>query len=280
MRADRLAIDFISMLGMPPLEFVAFAAEVGCPQITLAPAPMTANPHGYPAWSLADDAGLRRDLHAALRASGVELMAAEGYFLRPGAEAADAAGFLDLWAELGAPSVNTTTLHPDRQRSVDELGAFADLAAARGLKATFEFLPGLAIGNLASAVTALGEIGRANLSLTIDAMHFFRSGGVAAELAQVDPSAIGYVQLCDVPAAPTIADYGHEALHERLTPGEGELPLQDFLAALPREVPVGLEIPMLSRAQRGVGPRERLDPAIAAARDLLSELTQTRELQS
>jgi hypothetical protein len=38
---------------------------------------------------------------------------------------------------------------------------------------------------------------------------------------------------------------------------------------LPKHVPIGLEVPMLAPAEAGVGPRERLAPAVAAAKALL-----------
>ena len=57
-----------------------------------------------------------------------------------------------------------------------------------------------------------------------------------------------------------------------LVPGEGELPLRDMLAALPRDRVVGLEVPLRSEALAGVGPRERLGRCVAAARDLLAQL--------
>ena len=67
-------------------------------------------------------------------------------------------------------------------------------------------------------------------------------------------------------------DYGDEARHERLSPGDGDLPLADFLAALPWDRIVGLEVPMLGKAMAGIGAKERLAPAIAAARNLLANL--------
>ena len=66
-------------------------------------------------------------------------------------------------------------------------------------------------------------------------------------------------------------EYGHEAGHERLAPGEGELPLAEVVAAIPHGTPVSLEAPMLSKAQAGIGPEERLAPALAATRALLDQ---------
>jgi hypothetical protein len=52
-------------------------------------------------------------------------------------------------------------------------------------------------------------------------------------------------------------------------PSEGELPLADYLAALPDGLVIGLEVPLRSQAELGIGPAERLRPCVAAARTLL-----------
>jgi sugar phosphate isomerase/epimerase len=104
-----------------------------------------------------------------------------------------------------------------------------------------------------------------------DTMHFGRSTARISDLAAVDPQLIGYVQLCDAPRIPAIEDYMEEAMFERMVPGEGELPLLDMLAALPRERVIGLEVPLRREAESGVGPRERLGRCVAAARVLLSQ---------
>ncbi len=106
-------------------------------------------------------------------------------------------------------------------------------------------------------------------SMVIDVMHLFRSGSTAANLATIDPALIAHVQNCDAPWTSPAMSYGAEALHHRLPPGDGELPLAEVLAVLPRDVVVSLELPMLSRAEAGQGPRERLAGAVATTRAML-----------
>jgi len=55
----------------------------------------------------------------------------------------------------------------------------------------------------------------------------------------------------------------------RKVPGTGELPLPEFIAALPAQVPIGLEVPMLAQADAGVSAFDRLQPAVLATRALL-----------
>jgi sugar phosphate isomerase/epimerase len=98
----------------------------------------------------------------------------------------------------------------------------------------------------------------------------FRSGAQVADLAALDPALVGYAQLCDVPWVSKLASYADEARYERLPPGEGELPLLDFVSVLPRDVVVGLEIPMLGQAERGIAPHDRLSGCVSSARNLLA----------
>jgi sugar phosphate isomerase/epimerase len=268
--ANALSIDFISVFGLPPIQFVKLAAELECEHISIALTPMPANPHRYPLWSLREDSGLRRDMIAGLQDCGVSIFMGEGFLVRPGIDVRAAAADLDHMLELGVATVNVLSLEPDRNRGLEQLAAFADMALARRMRATLEFLPGLPIGDLAAAVAAVRAVGRPNFQLLLDAMHVFRSGAQPAQLAALDPALIGYAQLCDAPLLSKSASYADEARHERLPPGEGELPLLEFVGALPSDCVVGIEIPMLDRALRGVGPFDRLKGCVRSARELLS----------
>jgi sugar phosphate isomerase/epimerase len=267
---DRLGIEFISVLALPPVAFVELAARLGVGNVGVALAPITANPCGYPAWSLRDDPALRRDLVAALASNRVAPWFGEGIFIRPGSDVRAAASDLDLMAEIGIDRVNTIVIEPDTERGLEQLAAFAKMAAARGMTATLEYMPGMAIGTLQQALDAVRAAWCSNLSVLVDCMHFARSGGRPEELSAVDPALIGHVQLCDVPMPAVEPNYGAEALHNRLAPGEGDLPLAAIFAALPRQVSVGLELPMLAKAQAGIAPEVYLGDAVARARALLA----------
>jgi sugar phosphate isomerase/epimerase len=269
---DRLSIDFISALGMPPIDFVHLAADLGCGRVGIALTPITANPHGYPGWSLRNDPQLRRELVTALRQRSTGISIGEGFLIRSGAQIDDMAAELDLMAELGAERVNVVAIDPDRARMLEQLHRFAEMSGERGMGATIEFMPVSTIPDLASGLAVINEIGNENLKLVIDCMHLCRSGGTAAELATCERAAIGYLQVCDVPTAPSLLGYGEEAKHHRLPPGEGELPIAEILAATPSEVPIGIEIPQLSLAEQGVGAAERLGRTIRATCRLFEEL--------
>ncbi len=175
-------------------------------------------------------------------------------------------------AELDVGAVNVLSSDPDLGRALDELALFADLAGQRGLAAVLEFIPGLPIGDVQGAVKAIAHVGNPEFLLLVDMMHVFRSGCTVADLADLDPAKIGYIQICDVPLVSTKPDYAAEARDERLAPGEGEHPLLKALAVLPRNIVVGIEVPKLSDAAAGIGPHERLANAISITRDYVARL--------
>ena len=109
----------------------------------------------------------------------------------------------------------------------DAATAFAglcDRAADHGLLVHLEFLPWSRIPDLATAWQVVRAADRPNGGLMLDAWHYFRSGPDGELLRSVPGASILGVQLCDAPATPE-ADPLHATLHERLLPGDGELPL-------------------------------------------------------
>jgi sugar phosphate isomerase/epimerase len=207
-----------------------------------------------------------------MRDRGVSISLGEGFMVRPGTDVRDRKADIDAMRELGAERLNIISIDPDRQRSFDQFAAFVAMAAAVGCPATLEFGPVFTIPDLDTALAALRHVGRPDFSLVIDTMHLVRSGAGAAELANLDPSLIGYVQLCDGPMVATREQYLHEARFERMAPGAGAMPLLDILAALPRHLVVSLEIPQRSLAEAGIGPLERLGACVTATCALLDQL--------
>ena len=272
----RIGIDFISVLAQPPVDFVNLAADLGCQRISLALQPITGNPHGYPAWSLRDDPALRRETIAAMRDRGVSLATGEGFFARPDQPVANSGGDMDLMCELGARQITVLSLDPDRARAFDQCAAYAQMAHTRGLKTNVEFVFGLAIGDLPTALEFVRHAGDLDVGVVIDFMHLCRSGAGADEVRALDPAIIGAVQICDAPLKSAFAVYGEEARHHRLPPGQGELPLLELLTALPPEINIGIEVPMFEQAKAGVSPLDRLSGCVAATRDLLEQADAAR----
>ena len=126
-----------------------------------------------------------------------------------------------------------------------------------------------ALKTLDDAVAFIGRAGQPNVGLQIDLMHLMKSGGTPADILRIDSALISSAQLCDGPAEPTDEQYAYNAIYERQLPGEGELPVIDFLRALPESVTVGLEVPLTSLAKQGISPQERAKRCLEAARRMI-----------
>ena len=268
---SRIGIELLSVFGLPPVEYVTLAADLGTPHISAGLERGYFNPHGYADWSLRDDAKLRREMKAALKDRGVTISLGEGFIVRPNVDLRERGEDLDIFAELGAERISAVAFDPDLNRSMDQIAAVTEMAAGRGLKPMIEFAPRNSVGTLAGALKAAREVGH-GCTVCVDAMHLIRSGGSPEELAAADPRLIGYAQICDVPLIAPHDNYMKEACGERLDPGAGELPLQAIIAALPRDIPLGLEVPKMADAEAGIGPFERLKPSVNATKRLLAAL--------
>ncbi|WP_420716167.1 sugar phosphate isomerase/epimerase family protein [Mycobacterium sp. 94-17] len=271
-RTERLGIGMLSVFGLPPIELVDLAAQLGCRHISVAVQGMPLVPLGYPPFNLRDDDGLRKDLLAAMRDQGVSISLGDGFLVLPGADVSALRGDLDALAGLGVPRVNVVSMDPDLPRTLDQFAALTELAAQRDIGTVVEPVPGLTIGDLDAALDAKNYVGRTEFRLLIDTMHLVRSGSAATDLAAVAADAIGYAQLNDTTLRPRTDNYLEEAMFERMVPGEGELPLPDLLSALPADIVLEIEVPRRSLALAGMSPIDRLRPCVEAARRLLSEL--------
>jgi sugar phosphate isomerase/epimerase len=266
---DRLSIEPLSVMGCPPLDWVNLAADLGLGYVTLVMRG-TGGPDDFPAWSLRDDADLRRQTRELMHERGIHVSLIDGFVIWDGTDVRSFASDMALASELGAPRVNTVSFIDDSEGNADNFRIVADLAADHGIMTTLEFAPTLAVRSLQEAVDMIHRVDRANFRLLLDTMHLFRSGGTVADVAELEPEMIQYVQLSDVPRVPTNTDYMDESCFERMIPGTGELPLTELIPTLPEDVVIGLEVPLRSLAETGVSPLERLSRSVQAARGLLT----------
>ena len=123
----------------------------------------------------------------------------------PEASAAEKLMF-DMASELGAVSINTpTAFAPDI--GLPELTAalvrLCERAARQGLRIDLEFLPWTIVPDLRTALQVVADAGQANLGVTLDVWHFFRSGDTLEtlrKLSAADAAFITNLQLNDAPA--------------------------------------------------------------------------------
>jgi hypothetical protein len=87
-----VGIEYQTVLGYPPVEFVHLAADLGCHAISMKARTGSHNPYnpyGYGDFSFLDNPGLRRQMAAALKDRGVSISLAEVFVVVPGADLTD-----------------------------------------------------------------------------------------------------------------------------------------------------------------------------------------------
>lgn len=274
MNQDRVGIEMLTLLGMPPVEYINLASKLGCREVSSGLTGLPLSMFGiddfapWPMWSLRDEPKLRTELKAAMRDTGVLIGLAEGFRTSPSNDVADYSSDLDLFAELGALRVNAIGLEPDLARSNDQLAQLCDMTMERGMTFTVEFCPAHAVGTLQDVQALIDHIGGGKAKFLIDSMHFFRTGGTVSQIEALDPSTIGYVQLADCRTSLSDDEYMAAAMFAREVPGMGELPLKEFIAALPADVTISVEVPRLDDLRGGMPAEMHAERCVAAARAL------------
>jgi sugar phosphate isomerase/epimerase len=246
----QISLAHLTVLDTTPPELVAVAAAAGFRTIGIR---LTATPSvGVPPYDILHDGPLLRETLLRLADTGVSVLDTE--FLRFETEhpVGTPEGFLEISARLGAKHVLVMSAEPDEARTVERFCELCDRAAPYGLNVGLEFAIYTGVRTLAHAARVVARSKRPNASVLIDALHFSRSGGIPADIKQVDPALLRYAQICD--AAPDMPGPGDtpalisEARTGRLLPGEGVLPLTELVAALPDTAPVAVEAPCRATA--------------------------------
>ena len=277
----RLGIEMLTLLGMPPVEYVRLAGELGCVEVSTGLSGLPLTMFGitdfapYPMWSLKDDPALRREMIAAMRDCGVRIGLGEGFRVARDLDPRDSAADLDIMAELGAKRINAICMDESMvagsTEAKEKLAVLSEMAMARGMVFTIEFFPPEGITSLERALEVVEYIGRGNAHVLLDSTHLFRTGGTVEQIAALVtdplwPGLISYCQLSDGRNAPPDEAYMMTAMFARDVPGQGQLPLRELIAVLPGDLTISVEIPRLDDLRGGMSPRDHAARCVAAAR--------------
>lgn len=252
-----LGIDHLTALDLTPEQFLRAAGEAGFTSVSLRTIHIVG---GEPAWAAAplDTAALvcERD------ASGVRVHAIEAVAITPTLrhELDRLRPLLQQGGEFDAQFLYCFSDDPEQTRCAETLAELADAAAEFGLRTLLEPMPYRSVATLRSAADIVASVPGA--AVVVDTLHVSRGGLTPADLASFEPQQLAVLQLCDAPAVPPTAPSPsglhplmHEARFDRRIPGEGELALQAFAAAMPASALVTVEAPA---AVDGSDPARRL----------------------
>jgi sugar phosphate isomerase/epimerase len=255
-----IGLAALTVLELSHDEQVRVAAQVGFSHVGLRLVPVAGQPYQHPL-----DIAL---LENCLADTGVRVLDVEVFRLTPETKVGDWEQVLAVSARLKAGDLLVHGADADESRLIDTFGRLCELAGRYKLRANLEPMPWVDVSNIAKTLRVLRGAGKSNSGLLVDAIHFFRAGDSLAELKKVPRDYLHYAQLCDArPQTPTdLQEIIRQARGDRLFPGEGGLDLRGLLGALPADLPLSLEVPVVEK----LAPLERARRARAATEAILA----------
>lgn len=142
----------------------------------------------------------------------------------------------DLMQELGCDLLMVcSNVSPDSlggiERAAADFHALGERAAARGLRVAFEALAwGRHVNDYRDAWEVVRRAAHPAVGLVLDSFHVLARGTDLAPLRAIPKDRIFLVQMADAPKLDM--DYLSWSRHYRCFPGQGELPVADFMDAL------------------------------------------------
>ena len=256
----------LNVIDAQPVELIEIAGRLQVPLVCLFTFVPAAAAGRFPLVAPADVAATAD----ALNQAGVRLCNLEVFPLDRDGDLERFAEGLETGAALGA-SKATAHIHEieSEQQAIDRFGAFAAMAAGYGIEAGLEFNNFSAVKDISAAARIVRTSARG--SLVLDTLHLIRSGGAAADV-QAFAGLVGYAQLSDGPLKMPAERRWHEAVAERLLPGDGAFPLPELLRPLGSAVVFEVEVPQGAARKAGTIAYERARRSVEAARRTLDTL--------
>jgi sugar phosphate isomerase/epimerase len=222
-------------------------------------------------------ASIQHECKVALAETGLDLLDVEVVWFKPGPPDPNHRRCLDIGAALGARNVLVVSSDADMGANVAKLAALCEHAQPLGLRICLEFGVFTEIKTIGQALAVIDGADHPLAGLLIDPLHLARSGGSPADVAHVSRDRLPYAQFCDAvgngPLATDADGILREALDERLQAGEGQLPLEALLRALPDDVPLSIELRSKPLRERWADPGERARATAQATRRFLASVT-------
>jgi sugar phosphate isomerase/epimerase len=266
-----LGLHQVTVIDLDPLAFLRVAAESGCdsvsvfthvPELTL---PGQRAQLRFPIVT----PDIKGSFLERLADTDLAVAGAEFFPLTAEVGLADYAPALALAREIGASRAVTHIHDLETGRVVERLGRLCEMAGAEGLSLAIEFSPMTrGCDSLQRAAWFVDQVGRSSLSVGVDCLHLIRSGGTVEDLGKLDDRYFGYAQICDGHGLHRSADYMVEA-RDRGLPGAGDFPLAAIIAALPKTLPLEVEVPSAERRAASVSALDHARDVVARTRALV-----------
>lgn len=242
----------------PPAETVTAAAAAGFKSVGIRIAGRRLSDPYTPV--LGNPAAVR-EIKRRMDDTGIRMSNLSAYHIWPDVTLDHQKQVMEVAAELRPDIIVCNSYQPEESKFVDLLARTAEMAAPLNIKIAVEFMRYCSVPTLQDTVRVTRATGMPNVGVLLDPLHLDRSGGTPADIAAVDPKSIVFVQLCDamlLPGPADIAQLRNEARTGRLYPGDGQLPLYDYLDALPDDMEIECEVPRPDQAHLSLEERCRI----------------------
>jgi sugar phosphate isomerase/epimerase len=230
-----------------PLEYVEAAVAAGYRHVGLR---LNRSP-GLPFQPVVGNTTLIKEMKGALSGAGLHVLDIYSFYLEPGTDVAAFKPAIELAAEFQAQYLVTMGADTEWSRQCDNFVRICEIAAGYGLVCILEPAVIRPLASLAQAERLVRESGCSNAAICVDPLNFSRAGDRAADLRRIDARLLPYAQITDGiigPDEPNPALLGRMGPNQRCLLGEGMVPLDDILDALPPGLPLSIELPPIDRA--------------------------------
>jgi sugar phosphate isomerase/epimerase len=186
---------------------------------------------------------LERDVHQALKDSGLEVYDLYSFYLQPEMDWDVITPALEYGGVIGCKYVLVIGDDPEWSRMVDSMGRLIDIIEPLGMKATFEAFareavaPRPMLSPMAACLKFIQDCKPKYVGMCLDPRQQYRDEHGFESLRGIgtDRNLIPYVQLNDQ------ATHGGSL---GILPGDGFVPLYDYLDALPPDIDISVEAQM------------------------------------
>jgi len=173
---------------------------------------------------------LERDVRTALKDSGLEVYDLYSFYLQPEMQWDLVKPALEFGGEIGCKYVLIIGDDPNWNRMVETMATMVDFIEPRGMKAVIEDFA-TALTPLSTCIKFVADCKPRYVGHCLDPRQGYRDEKGFESLKELDMSLVPYVQLND------------QALGgaQGVLPGEGFVPLYDYLDALPADIDISVE---------------------------------------
>lgn len=212
----------------------------------------------------------------ALIETGITALDLEVVWFKPGEPTDTHNRFVDIAKTIGAKNILCVSSETDINETKRRFKHLCKLTEGHDIRVVLEFLAITEINTLDKALEVVNDVDHPAGGVLIDALHLQRTGSCVHDVAEIAPSLLPYIQLCD--ASEALADQSFDGILEdaiflRKLPGEGQLPLDNLLKVIDANMPLSLEI----RSRALIEQFPRLQDRADAVFSSIQQYLQSRE---